>query len=82
MKHKIKAMIALIISGSVIYELPYLSYIYYDLLLESLNINNTEMGILMSVYGFIAMIGYFPGGWLADRVSARYLLSFLFFQEE
>ncbi|EHG2955530.1 MFS transporter [Salmonella enterica subsp. diarizonae serovar 53:r:z35] len=75
-KNKIMIMIALIISGSVIYELPYLSYIYYDLLTDSLDINNTQLGTLMSIYGFIAMIGYFPGGWMADRIPAKYLLSF------
>ncbi len=73
---RIVVMFALIVSGSVIYELPYLSYSYYDLMLEAFQITNTQMGILMSIYGIVAMFGYFPGGWAADRISPRKLLTF------
>ncbi|ATW28712.1 hypothetical protein DCMF_17815 [Candidatus Formimonas warabiya] len=69
-------MFILILAGSAIYELPYLRYNYYDVLKEALKLNNTELGTLMSVYGFIAMLCYFPGGWLADRISSRKLISF------
>jgi nitrate/nitrite transporter NarK len=30
----------------------------------------------MSVFGVTAMISYFPGGWLADKISARKLITF------
>lgn len=66
----------LMIAGCVIYELPYLRYNYYDVLREALNLNNTQMGFLMTVYGIVAMLGYFPSGWLADRYSIRKLLAF------
>ena len=38
-------------------------------------LTNTELGVLMSVFGFTSMIAYFPGGWLADRVSPRKLMT-------
>ena len=70
------ALFALILAGSTIYELPYLSYNYYDVILEAMNISNSQLGLLMSIFGFISMIGYFPGGYLADRLSARKLIAF------
>jgi len=73
---RIIVMFALIVSGSVIYELPYLSYSYYDLMIEAFQITNTQMGMLMSIFGIVAMLGYFPGGWAADRISPKKLLTF------
>ena len=73
---KYVALFALILAGSTIYELPYLSYNYYDVILEAMNISNSQLGLLMSIFGFISMIGYFPGGYLADRLSARKLIAF------
>ncbi|MBC3887958.1 MFS transporter [Acetobacterium paludosum] len=73
---KYVALFAIVLAASTIYELPYLSYTYYDLMLQALNITNTQMGLLMSVFGFVSMIGYFPGGYLADKISARRLIAF------
>jgi MFS family permease len=42
---------------------------------EALSLSNTELGVLMSVFGFTSMVAYFPGGWLADRVSPRKLMT-------
>lgn len=68
-------LFAIIMASSTIYELPYISYNYYDILLEATGITNTQMGVLMSIFGFISMIGYFPGGYLADKFSAKKLIS-------
>ncbi|MEG0377051.1 MAG: MFS transporter [Eubacterium sp.] len=73
---KYVALFALILAGSTIYELPYLSYNYYDVILEAMNITNGQMGSLLSIFGIISMIGYFPGGYLADKLSARKLIAF------
>ncbi|MBU4439214.1 MAG: MFS transporter, partial [Firmicutes bacterium] len=73
---KYVALLAIVLAASTIYELPYLSYTYYDLMLEALNITNMQMGLLMSIFGFVSMIGYFPGGYLADKISARKLITF------
>lgn len=75
---KFKRWIMLIIlaaGGGTIYQLPYLRYAYYDSMALSLGLNNTQLGIAMSLYGFVAMICYFPGGWIADRISGRKLLT-------
>ncbi|HJO12811.1 MAG TPA: MFS transporter, partial [Gammaproteobacteria bacterium] len=68
-------MIVLSISGGIIFLLPFLQEVYYKPLAQALSLNNTEVGSLMSVFGVTSLISYFPGGWLADRVSPRKLIS-------
>lgn len=68
-------MAVLSFSGGVVFILPFLQEVYYEALTEAFSINNTEVGALMSVFGIASMISYLPGGWLADRVSPRWLIS-------
>ena len=44
-------------------------------LLEAFELSNTQLGDFFAVYGIMATISYFPGGALADRFSARGLLT-------
>ncbi|MBS5786545.1 MAG: MFS transporter [Clostridioides difficile] len=68
-------LIILFVAGAIIYALPYLKNYYYDTFKVAFNLNNTQMGSLGSIYGFLAMVSYLFGGLLADRISARKLLS-------
>ena len=68
-------MIALCFASSIVFEIPYLSWTFYDAMQESLQLTNAQMGSLMTVYGISALICRFPGGWLADVVSERILLT-------
>jgi len=69
-------MACLCLSGGIIYLLPFLREVYYIPLQKALNLTNTEVGVMMSVFGAISLLTYFPGGWLADRVSSRKLITF------
>lgn len=44
-------------------------------MLEVFSFSNTQLGDLFAVYGITAMLSYFPGGAIADRFSARFLLT-------
>jgi predicted MFS family arabinose efflux permease len=55
--------------------LPFLFEVFYTPLGSALGLNHTELGGLVSVFGFFSMIFYFPGGWLADRLSPRNLIT-------
>jgi sugar phosphate permease len=68
-------MLCLCLSGGVIYLLPFLREIYYLPMQEALQLTNTQLGVLMSVFGVTAMISYFPGGWLADKVGPKRLIT-------
>jgi nitrate/nitrite transporter NarK len=68
-------MVLLCLSGSIIYWLPFLSEIYYVPMQDAFGFSKTQIGVLLSVYGFVSLISYFPGGWLADRIAPRILIS-------
>lgn len=68
-------MTVLSLSGGIIFLLPFLQEVYYLPIAHALQLNNTEVGSLMSAFGFTSMITYFPGGWLADRISPRKLIT-------
>jgi MFS family permease len=69
-------MALLCLSGGLIYWLPFLSEIYFVPMQDAFGFSKTQIGILSGTFGFMSLIGYFPGGWLADRFSSRKLLSF------
>lgn len=69
-------LIALIVAGEAIFFLPFvLARLFRPTFLLVFDITNTELGTYFSVYGIVALFSYFFGGPLADRFSARYLLS-------
>ena len=69
------ALVALMLAGGSIYFLPYIRQSYHKPLMAALGVNNSELGYMNSVYGVTAMLCYFPGGWFADKFSARNLLT-------
>ena len=68
-------MAVLGLSGTVIYLLPFLRELYYEPLQAALGINNTQSGMLTAVFGMTSLAAYPIGGWIADRVSPRLLIS-------
>ncbi len=73
---RVLIMTTLVFAGEIIFGLPFHTARFFrPTLLESFNFTNTQLGDVFAVYGVMAMIAYFPGGVLADRFSARVLLS-------
>jgi sugar phosphate permease len=69
-------MFALVVAGEAIFGLPFLvARIFRPTLLDVFGITNLQLGTAFSVYGIVAMLAYFPGGTLADRFSARKMMS-------
>ena len=68
------AIISFSIAGSVIYELPYIKYVYYDKLLPAFDMTNAQAGFLLSAYAIGCLILYIPGGIMADKFSTKKML--------
>ncbi|MGI9248196.1 MAG: MFS transporter [Woeseiaceae bacterium] len=69
-------MVTLVFAGEIIFGLPFHTARFFrPTLLETFGFTNTQLGDVFAVYGVLAMIAYFPGGVLADRFSARFLLT-------
>ena len=66
----------LILAGGAIYPLIYLRQNFEVSILESFDISIIQLGQCYALLGVIFVITYVPSGWLADRVSPRWLLSF------
>ncbi|MBJ56784.1 MAG: MFS transporter [Rickettsiales bacterium] len=68
-------LIYLIIIGELIFALPFhISRFFRPALIEDYKYSNMSLGIAFSIYGITALISYIPGGYIADRLSPRYLL--------
>ena len=69
------AMFALVVAGEMIFALPFHVPRYFRAsLLATFDLSNAALGDIFAVYGVTAMLAYFPGGALADRLPARGLL--------
>lgn len=74
--HRGLVLIALIAAGEAVFLLPFvLARVFRPTLLDVFGITNTELGAAFSLYGIVAMVAYFAGGPLADRYSARRLMT-------
>ncbi|MCP4884956.1 MAG: MFS transporter [Flavobacteriales bacterium] len=68
-------MVLLCLAGSLIWWLPYFQDVYYVPMQDAFGFSNTQIGMLSGVAGFMAMLTYIPGGWVADRFPSRQLMS-------
>lgn len=64
------------IGGGIIYIFPYIQYNYYDSMMQTMGLNNIQMGNLLSLYGMLNLAGYFFGGLVADKFKYKYLITF------
>ena len=69
-------LLLLVLSGALIYALPYFKGYYYDVYIELFNLTATQFASLGSVFGFISIFGYLFGGFIADKFSTRKLMVF------
>jgi len=67
-------VIIVAIAGGLITKLPYLRETYMDPLQQATGATKTQLGLIMSAYGIVNFICYFPGGVLADKFSSKKLI--------
>jgi sugar phosphate permease len=75
-KHRMIQMIILILASELVFSLPFhLARFFRPTFLDIFNLSNTNLGDIFAVYGLMAMISYFLGGMIADKISARKLMA-------
>ena len=62
------------LAGGIITKLPYLRETYMEPLSQATGATYTQLGLIMSAYGIVNFICYFPGGVLADKFSCKTLI--------
>lgn len=69
-------MLALVLAGEAVFALPFhLARFFRPTVLAVFDMSNAQLGAAQGVYGIVAVAAYFFGGPIADRVSARTLLT-------
>ena len=67
---------ALVAAGEAVFLLPFvLTRVFRPTFLDVFGITNLQLGTAFSFYGIVAMAAYIAGGPLADRFSARRLMT-------
>ncbi|QEO57985.1 MFS transporter [Francisella marina] len=75
-RQKTLELLLLILAGGVIYPIVYLRQNFQDQMLVTFNISIFQLGNLYSILGLSFFLGYVPGGWLADKISMKKLITF------
>ncbi|MGB0835583.1 MAG: MFS transporter [Psychrobium sp.] len=74
--HRFIIIFAIVFAGEIIFSLPFhIARFFRPTLLEVFDLSNTQLGDIFGFYGIMAMIAYFPGGAIADRFSAKNLMT-------
>ena len=63
------------VAAGAIYPLLYLRQNFEVSMLETFGITASQLGQCNALLGVLFVVTYLPSGWLADRVSPRYLMS-------
>ena len=63
----------IVVAAGAIYPLLYLRQNFEVSILESFGITLSQLSQCYSMLGVIFVLTYLPSGWLADRVSPRWL---------
>ncbi len=80
MRTKYLNLILLILAGELIFALPFhITRFFKPTVLEVFQITNTDLGDAFALYGILALLCYFPGGYLADKYPPRKLISLSLF---
>ena len=53
----------------------YMQYVYYDAIVETLEITNQQLGLLITTLGVSALVSAIPGGIIADKYDCRKVLA-------
>jgi len=75
---KYGTLLLLAAGAGIIFQLPYIRETFYPQIQSAMNLTNTQMGLLSAGYATMATLSYFIGGIVADKFSARKLLTFSF----
>ncbi|MDD2980717.1 MAG: MFS transporter [Hespellia sp.] len=75
---KYGTLLILAAGAGIIFQLPYIRETFYVPIQNAMQLSDSQMGMLSSGYATMATLSYFVGGIVADKFSARKLLTFSF----
>ncbi len=73
------SFLILAMTGGIVFQVGYIRYVFLEPTYQALGLSAQDYGNIVSVYGFVAMISYFFGGWFADKFSPKKLIAIAMF---
>jgi len=70
------SLLSLVFMGGTIYLLPYIRYVFYDQMIGTMSITDTQLGLLSTVYACVVSISAIPGAFMSDRIDAKKTIVF------
>ncbi|MFJ5673629.1 nitrate/nitrite transporter [Streptomyces sp. NPDC093097] len=61
-------------SGGIVFQVAYIRFVFLGPTAEALRLSAQDYGNIISVFGAVAVVMYFLGGWFADRFEPRALI--------
>ncbi|MBQ0928266.1 MFS transporter [Saccharopolyspora endophytica] len=61
-------------TAGIIFQVAYIRFVFLEPTYTALGLTGQEYGTVMAVFGAVAAVMYFFGGWFADRFSPRSLI--------
>lgn len=59
----------------LIWNMPYMTSMFYEQFQQAYNLTNTQIGYLITMFGLTSVPGYLLGGFVADKFSCRKLVA-------
>lgn len=73
-KISLKILFFVVISHTAVYGLIGLKQSFYNLLIDTMGVNDVQLGVLFSIYGAVGMLSYLFGGYVSDLISEKKLI--------
>ena len=68
------SFLILSMTGGVIFQVAYIRFVFLGPTARALDLSAQDYGNIVSVFGIVAMLMYFFGGWFADKFSPKALI--------
>jgi MFS family permease len=70
----ILSFVLLSMTGGVIFQVAYIRFVFLQDTYTALELTGQQYGTIVSVFGAVATVMYFFGGWFADKFSPKLLI--------
>ncbi|MEN0072255.1 MAG: MFS transporter, partial [Propionicimonas sp.] len=71
---RLTSFIVLSMTGGIVFQVAYIRFVFLSETAHALDLSIQRYGEITSVFGAVAVVMYFCGGWFADRFSPKALI--------
>ena len=68
------SFLILSMTGGIIFQVAYIRYVFLEDTYTALDISAQNYGNIVAIFGTVAMVMYFFGGWFSDKFSPKLLI--------